>query len=208
MPRVPYKGPGMQDYVFIDLMQRLNKDRIVFMGEEVDDETANQTVALLLQLQQEDKHSPVSLYCQIPGGTYAAGMAIYDCMRNLPFDIVTLNLGMAAGTGAFLCAAGTKGKRFALPNSRYLFQQPGLYDEVSGSADDIRVEVQHVMRQRERWFRALHEFTGHGAEKLHRDFARDTYFTAPEAREYGLVDRVLEPPVKGISGERSLQANL
>eukprot|EP00166_Cyanidium_caldarium_P002543 ctg_2484.g765 len=198
MPRVPYKGPGMDDYVFVDLMQRLNKDRIIFMGEELDEETANQTVSLLLQLKDEDAVSPVTMYCQIPGGTYAGGMALYDCMQSMPYDIVTLNMGMAAGMGAFIVAGGTKGKRYALPNARFLFQQPSLFDEVNGPAEDVRTEVVNVLRQRDRWLRCLAHFCGRPVEAIVDDFRRDRYFTAPEAREYGLIDRVLEPKVKGM----------
>jgi ATP-dependent Clp protease protease subunit len=206
MPRVPYRGPGMQEYVFIDLMQRLNKDRIIFLGEEIDEEVANQTVALLLQMKEEDAVSPVNLYCQIPGGIFAAGMMIYDCMKNLPFDIVTLNMGMAASMGAFLVAGGTKGKRFALPNARFLFQQPSLLDDFEGSAEDIRTEVANVLRQRDQWLRHLADFTGHPVERIAEDFRRDRYFTASEAREYGLIDRVLEPTMKGMT--KDMEAKL
>ncbi|BAM80269.1 ATP-dependent Clp protease proteolytic subunit [Cyanidioschyzon merolae strain 10D] len=205
MPRVPYRGPGMQEYVFIDLMQRLNKDRIIFLGEEIDEEVANQTVALLLQMKEEDSVSPVRLYCQIPGGIYTAGMMIYDCVKNLPFDVITLNMGMAAGMGAFLVAGGTKGKRFALPNARFLFQQPSLLDDVEGSAEDIKTEVLNVLRQRDQWLHHLSEFTGHPVEKIKEDFRRDRYFTAAEAREYGLIDRVLEPTMKGITKDMEAQ---
>ena len=196
----------MDDYVFVDLMQRLNKDRIIFMGEELDEETANQTISLLLQLKDEDAVSPVTMYCQIPGGTYAGGMALYDCMQSMPYDIVTLNMGMAAGMGAFIVAGGTKGKRYALPNARFLFQQPNLFDEVNGPAEDVRTEVVNVLRQRDRWLRCLAHFCGRPVEAIVDDFRRDRYFTAPEAREYGLIDRVLEPKVKGM--DASMRANL
>lgn len=199
VPKVPYKAPGAQNHEFIDIFNRLYRERIIYVGQDMDDESANQIIAVLLYLENDDAKANVSMYFNCPGGTVPAGLAVYDCMQAMKYPITTLNLGLAASMGAFLVGAGTKGKRMALPNSRFLLQAPSLFDTVRGQASDVQIEVQNVLRQRERIIEGLHHFTGRSHEELKKDLSRDMYLTAPEARTYGLIDKVLMPSVKGPS---------
>lgn len=199
VPKVPYKAPGAQNHEFIDIFNRLYRERIIYVGQDLDDESANQIIAVLLYLENDDAKSNVSMYFNCPGGTVPAGLAVYDCMRAMKYPVTTLNLGLAASMGAFLVGAGTKGKRMALPNSRFLLQAPSMLDTVRGQASDIKIEVQNILKQRDRIIEGLHEFTGRSHEELKKDLARDMYLTAPEARTYGLIDKVLTPSVKGPS---------
>jgi len=199
VPRVPYKAPGSQSYEFIDIFNRLYRDRILFVSQDIDDEFANQMIAILLFLDQEDATAPVTMYFNTPGGFTNAGMAVYDCMMAMKYPIVTLNLGLAASMGAFLCGAGTKGQRMALPNSRFLIQAPGLPDLTRGVASEVALEVYEVLRQRDRIIEGFHRMTGRPIEQLRKDFNRDLYLTAYEAREYGLIDSILQPKVRGPS---------
>ena len=199
VPKVPYKAPGAQNHEFIDIFNRLYRERIIYVGQDLDDESANQIIAVLLYLENDDAKSNVSMYFNCPGGTIPAGLAVYDCMQAMKYPIVTLNLGLAASMGAFLVGAGTKGKRMSLPNARFLLQSPSLPDTVRGQASDIQIEVKNILRQRSRIIDGLHHFTGRSKEQLKKDLYRDMYLTAPEAREYGLIDRVLMPQVKGPS---------
>jgi len=192
-PKVPYKAPGQQDYQFIDVFERLARDRIIFVGQDIDDETANQIIATLLFLESEDDSSLVTMYFNSAGATTPAGFAVYDCMRNMKFPIATLNLGLAASMGAFLCATGTKGKRMALPNSRFLIQAPSLPDGVQGQAEDVAIEVRHTLNMRDKYARGLERSTGRNYDLIMEDLKRDFYLTAYEAREYGVIDLVLPP---------------
>lgn len=193
VPKVPYKAPGAQNHEFIDIFNRLYRERIIYVGQDLDDESANQIIAVLLYLDQTDSKGGVQMYFNSPGGTMPAGLAVYDCMRAMKYDITTINLGLAASMGAFLVAAGTNGKRMALPNSRFLLQAPSLFDPVRGQASDVSIEVQNILRQRDRMINGLVEFTGKNEEDVRKDLKRDMYLTAPEAREYGLIDKVLLP---------------
>lgn len=196
MPKVPYKAPGAQNHEFIDIFNRLYRERIIYVGQDLDDEQANQIIAVMLYLENDDANANVSFYFNCPGGTVAAGLAIYDCMRAMRFPVVTINLGLAASMSAFLVGAGTKGKRLALPNSRFLLQAPSLNDAVRGQASDIEIEVKNILSQRKRIVSGLQEFTGRSEDEISKDLARDMYLTAPEARTYGLIDQVLLPQVK------------
>lgn len=199
VPKVPYKAPGAQSYEFIDIFNRLYRERIMYIGQDLDDEVANQTIAVMLYLEQEDKEKPVSMYFNSPGGTVPAGLAVYDCMQAMSYPINTLNLGLAASMGAFLVGAGTKGRRMSLPNARFLLQAPSMFDAVRGQASDVAIEVRQILKQRERMIEGLCKFTGRSYEEVKKDLQRDMYLTAPEAREYGLIDQVLMPSVKGPS---------
>lgn len=195
VPKVPYKAPGTQNYEFIDIFNRLYRERIIYVGQDLDDETANQIIAVLLYLEQDDANGVVQMYFNSPGGTVPAGLAVYDCMQAMKYPITTINLGLAASMGAFLVGAGTKGRRMALPNSRFLLQSPSLPDVVKGQASDVEIEVKNILAQRNRIIDGLHYFTGRSREQLKNDLSRDMYLTAPEAREYGLIDKVLTPQV-------------
>uniref|UniRef100_A0A7S1ERY9 ATP-dependent Clp protease proteolytic subunit n=1 Tax=Timspurckia oligopyrenoides TaxID=708627 RepID=A0A7S1ERY9_9RHOD len=192
-PRVPYKAPGQQEYQFMDVFERLARDRIMFVGQDIDDETANQMIATLLFLESEDANSPVTIYFNSAGATTNAGFAVYDCLQSMKFPICTLNLGLAASMSAFLCAVGTKGSRLALPNARFLIQAPSLPDGIQGQAEDIAIEVRHTLSMRDKYALGLHKSTGRSLEKIMEDLKRDFYLTAYEAREYGLIDKVLQP---------------
>eukprot|EP00170_Pyropia_yezoensis_P006192 contig_25184_g6211 len=193
VPKVPYKAPGQQTYEFIDVFNRLYRERIVYINQDMDDETANQTIAVLLYLEQEDAVAPVQMYFNCAGGTTAAGLAVWDCMRSVKYPIATLNLGLAASISALLVAAGTPGKRSALPNARFLLQAPNLPEGVRGQASDIAVEVKEVLRQRDRFAAALNKLTGQTEEKIKEVMQRDFYLSAPEAVQFGLIDKVLSP---------------
>ncbi|CAN8066265.1 unnamed protein product [Agarophyton chilense] len=199
VPKVPYKAPGAQSHEFIDIFNRLYRERIIYVGQDLDDESANQIIAVLLYLENDDAKANVSMYFNCPGGTIPAGLAVYDCMRAMKYPVVTLNLGLAASMSAFLVAAGTKGKRMALPNSRFLLQSPSLLDTVRGQASDVAIEVRNILNQRNRIIDGLNQFTGRSTDQLKKDLSRDMYLTAPEARTYGLIDNVLMPQVKGPS---------
>lgn len=199
VPKVPYKAPGSQNHEFIDIFNRMYRERIIYVGQDLDDESANQIIAVLLYLENDDAQKNVSMYFNCPGGSVPAGLAVYDCIQAMRFPVVTINLGLAAAMGAFLVGAGTKGKRMALPNSRFLIQSPSLPDTVMGQASDVKIEVQNILSQRSRIIDGFHHFTGRSHEQLKKDLSRDMYLTAPEAREYGLIDKVLLPQAQGPS---------
>ncbi len=174
-----------------DIFSRLLNDRIVFLHEEVNDVTAGLVVAQLLYLEAQDPDKDISLYINSPGGSISSGMAIYDTMRYIKCDVSTICIGMAASMGAFLLAAGTKGKRFALPNSEILIHQPSG-SGIQGQASDIKIHAEHIIHTREKMNRMLAEMTGRPISDIVRDTERDTYMSAEEAKNYGIIDTVLE----------------
>lgn len=173
-----------------DIYSRLLKERIIFLGEEVNDESANLVVAQLLFLESEDPSKDISLYINSPGGSISAGMAIYDTMQYIKCDVSTICVGMAASMGAFLLAGGTKGKRKALPNAEILIHQP--LGGAQGQATEIEIAARHIIRTKERMNRLLAQNTGKSYEDLVKDTDRDNWMTAQEAVEYGLIDSVFE----------------
>ena len=172
-----------------DIYSRLLKERIVFLGDEVNDVTANLVVAQLLFLEAEDPDKDIQLYINSPGGSVSAGFAIYDTMQYIKPDVSTICMGMAASMGAFLLAAGTKGKRFALPNADIMIHQP--LGGAKGQAEDIRIQAEKIIEIRERINKILAERTGQPLEKVSKDTDRDYYMTAQEAKEYGIIDEVI-----------------
>lgn len=172
-----------------DIYSRLLKERIVFLGDEVNDVTANLVVAQLLFLEAEDPDKDIQLYINSPGGSVSAGFAIFDTMQYIKPDVSTICMGMAASMGAFLLAAGTKGKRFALPNADIMIHQP--LGGAKGQAEDIRIQAEKIIEIRERINKILSERTGQPLEKVARDTDRDYYMTAEEAKEYGIIDEVI-----------------
>lgn len=185
-----------------DIYSRLLKDRIIFLGGAIDDEVANLIVAQLLFLEAEDPEKEIFLYINSPGGSITAGMAIFDTMQYIRPDVHTICVGLAASMGAFLLAAGAKGKRTALPNSEILIHQP-LMGGLSGQATEIEIHTRQLLRTREKMNRILAERTGQTIEKISADTDRDHYMTADEAHEYGLVDEVLEKlPIKTAKKEK------
>ena len=173
-----------------DIYSRLLKDRIVFLGDEVNDTTASLVVAQLLFLEAEDPDKDIYLYINSPGGVVTAGMAIYDTMQYIKPDVVTVCMGMAASMGAFLLSSGAKGKRFALPNSEIMIHQP--LGGAKGQATDIEIHTKNILRTKERLNRILSENTGQDYETVVKDTERDNFMTAQEAKEYGLVDAVIQ----------------
>ncbi len=173
-----------------DIYSRLLKDRIIFLGEEINDVTASLVVAQLLFLESEDPDKDINLYINSPGGSISAGMAIYDTMNYIKCDVSTICIGMAASMGAFLLAAGTKGKRLALPNSEIMIHQP--LGGMQGQATDIKIHTDHILAIKDRMNRILSQNTGQPLEKIQVDTERDNFMTAPMAQAYGLIDKVIE----------------
>ena len=191
MSLVPYvveqTNRGERSY---DIFSRLLNDRIIFLGEEINDTTASLVVAQLLYLEAQDPDKDIQMYINSPGGSVTAGMAIYDTMQYIKCDVSTICLGMAASMGAFLLAAGAKGKRFALPNSEIMIHQPS--GGAQGQATDISIHANHILRVKDKLNRILSEKTGQPLEVIARDTERDNFMTAQEALEYGLIDKVIE----------------
>ncbi|EGK14795.1 ATP-dependent Clp endopeptidase proteolytic subunit ClpP [Kroppenstedtia eburnea] len=172
-----------------DLYSRLLKDRIIFIGSPIDDSVANSVMAQMLFLAADDPDKEISLYINSPGGSITAGMAIYDTMQYIKPDVSTICVGMAASMGAFLLAAGTKGKRYALPNSEVMIHQP--LGGVRGQAADIQIHAEWILKTRKRIYEILAGRTGQPLSKIERDSDRDFFMDAQEAKEYGLVDQVM-----------------
>jgi ATP-dependent Clp protease protease subunit len=178
-------GPGS------DLNQRLLRERIVFLGTQVDQESANRICAELLLLEAQDSERDISLYINSPGGSVTDGLAIYDTMQYVACDIRTICLGMAASMGQFLLCAGTPGKRFALPHSRILMHQPSM-GGMQGQASDIAIQAEQIVYLKRMLAERISFHTGQTVEKIETDSDRDRWFTAQEAREYGFIDAVIE----------------
>ena len=179
-------GRGERAY---DIYSRLLKERVIFLVGEVNDYTANSVVAQLLFLESENPEKDISFYINSPGGSVSAGMAIYDTMNFIKPDVSTLCTGMAASMGAFLLSAGTKGKRFSLPNSKVMIHQP--LGGTRGQATEIEILAREILKTREQLNRILAENTGQPLEKIQLDTERDYYLSADEAKEYGLIDQVI-----------------
>ena len=172
-----------------DLYSRLLEDRIIFLSGEIDDAVANTVVAQLIYLEGKDPGKDISLYINSPGGSVSAGMAIYDTMNYIKCDVSTICIGMAASMGAFLLAGGTKGKRFALPNSEIMIHQP--LGGARGQATEIEIAAKHILRTRAKLNGILAERTGQPLEVIERDTERDNYMSADEAKAYGLIDEIM-----------------
>ncbi|AFY65360.1 ATP-dependent Clp protease proteolytic subunit [Geitlerinema sp. PCC 7407] len=190
VPKVPYRMPGETYTQWIDIYNRLYRERIIFLGRDVDDEIANQIIAVMLYLDSEDPGKDIILYINSPGGMVTAGMAIYDTMQHVKSDVVTICVGLAASMGSFLLAAGTKGKRLALPHSRIMIHQPS--GGTRGQATDIEIEAREILRIRQELNGIYAKNTGQPIEKIEKDMDRDFFMSAYEAKEYGLIDRVIE----------------
>ena len=192
-PSVPYRLPGSQYERWVDIYTRLGVERILFLGQEVNAGVANALVAQMLYLDSDDSSKPIYLYINSPGGSVTAGLAIYDTIQYVKSDVVTICVGLAASMGAFLLAAGTKGKRLALPHSRIMIHQP-LGGTSQRQASDIEIEAREILRLKDQLNQQLAEMTGQNLEKLEKDTDRDYFLSAAEALEYGLIDRVISNP--------------
>ncbi|CDA90288.1 aTP-dependent Clp protease proteolytic subunit [Firmicutes bacterium CAG:238] len=191
MALVPYvieqTSRGERSY---DIYSRLLKDRIIFIGEQIDEHIASLVVAQLLFLEAEDPEKDICIYINSPGGSVTAGMAIYDTMQYIKPDVSTICVGMAASMGAFLLSSGTKGKRYALPNAEIMIHQP--LGGVNGQAEDIKIHAERILKTREKLNRILASNTGQPLDKIEHDTDRDNFMGAEEACQYGLVDKVIE----------------
>lgn len=187
---IPYvieqTGRGERSY---DIYSRLLKDRIIFIGEEIDEHIASLVVAQLLFLEAEDPEKDICIYINSPGGSVTAGMAIYDTMKYIKPDISTICIGMAASMGAFLLSSGTKGKRYALPNAEIMIHQP--LGGVRGQASDIQIHAEWMLKTKQKLNRILSENTGKSLEVIEKDTDRDNFMSADEAADYGLIDKVI-----------------
>ena len=190
MSLIPYvveqTNRGERSY---DIFSRLLNDRIIFLGEEVNDTTASLVVAQLLYLEAQDPDKDIQMYINSPGGSVTAGMAIYDTMQYIKCDVSTICIGMAASMGAFLLSAGTKGKRIALPHSEIMIHQP--LGGAQGQASDIKIRAELILRTRDMLNKILSENTGKPIEQIEKDTDRDNFMTAEQALEYGLIDRII-----------------
>ena len=190
MALVPYvleqTSRGERSY---DIYSRLLKDRIIFIGEQIDENTASVVVAQLLFLEAEDPDKDISIYINSPGGSVTAGMAIYDTMQYIKPDVSTICIGMAASMGAFLLSSGAKGKRYALPNAEIMIHQP--LGGVQGQAEDIKIHAEWILKTREKLNRILSENTGQPLDIIEKDTDRDNFMGAEEAAAYGLIDKVV-----------------
>ena len=174
-----------------DIFSRLLRERIIFLGTEIDDDVANSIVAQMLLLDSENPEKDIMLYINSPGGSVTAGFAIYDTMQHIRADVQTICLGQAASMGAFLLSSGAKGKRLALPNSRIMIHQP--LGGAKGQATDIEIEAKEIMRMKKELTSILAENSGQDIEKVQKDCERDYYMSAAQAVEYGLIDKVITP---------------
>ena len=192
VPRVPYQLPGQPYSDWINIYDRLYRERIIFLGRGINDGLANQIIAVMLYLDSEDNSKPIYLYINSPGGSVTAGMAIYDTIQHIKSDVVTICVGLAASMGAFLLAAGTKGKRLALPHSRIMIHQPLGGIQGRRQATDIEIEAKEILRIRDQLNQIMAFHTEQPIEKIQKDTDRDFFMSAEEAKEYGIIDKVIE----------------
>lgn len=190
MPLIPYvvEKSGREERTY-DIYSRLLKDRIIFLGQQVDDQISNSLVAQMLFLMSDDPKADIHLYINSPGGSITAGMAIYDTMQFVSCDVATYCIGQAASMGAVLLTAGAPGKRFALPNARIMIHQP--LAGMQGTAREVEIHVEELRRIKKRMNEILIEHTGHSLEKIENDTDRDRFMSAEEARDYQLIDKVV-----------------
>ena len=186
---IEHTSKGERSY---DIFSRLLKERIIFLSEQVDSASASLVIAQLLFLDAEDPGKDIYLYINSPGGSITDGMAIYDTIQYIKSDVCTICVGMAASMGAVLLASGTKGKRYALPNSEILIHQPLIGGGLSGQATEVKIHADHLVATREKLNKVLSERTGQSIETIQKDTERDNYMTAQQAKEYGLIDEIME----------------
>jgi len=192
VPKVAYRVPGSNSADWVDIYNRLYRERIIFLGQEIDDELANQIIGVMLYLDQEDNTKPIYLYINCPGGSVISGLALYDCMNHIASEVITINVGLAASMASFILSGGSKGKRLALPSSRVMIHQP--MGGAQGQAEDIKVEAAQIMKIRDNIVKLYSMQTGQTQEQITKDLDRDNFMSAHQALEYGLIDRVIELP--------------
>lgn len=197
-PMVPYKAPGSDYAQFIDIYSRMFRDRIMFIGKYIDENAANEIISIILYLRKEDPTGDITLYFNVPGADLRPSLAVYDLIEQTRqnCEITTVNLGLCAGMGAFLCGSGTKGKRCAMPNARFLLHRTGMDNVFQGQASDIGLEVANMKVMNDKMEKELMKMTGQTAERVLLDMKRDYYLSSDEAVRYGLIDKVLLPAKK------------
>jgi len=190
VPKVAYRIPGAPNAEWVDIYNRLYRERIIFLGKEIDDRLANEIIGVLLYLDSEDNTKPIYLYINSPGGSVISGLAVYDTMQHIKSPVVTINVGLAASMASFLLAAGENGKRMALPNSRTMIHQ--AVGGAQGQAEDIKVEAQQILSIHENIVGLYANMTGKDPTIVCADLQRDNFMSAEQAKEYGLIDRVIQ----------------
>lgn len=190
IPKVAYRIPGAPNADWVDIYDRLYRERIIFLGKEIDDKLANQIIGVLLYLDSEDSTKPIYLYINSAGGSVIAGLAVYDTMQHIKSPVVTINVGLAASMASFLLASGEKGKRLALPHSRIMIHQ--AMGGAQGQAEDIKVEATQILQIHENLVSMYAKMTGKEADVIREDLQRDNFMSAEEAKEYGLIDQVIQ----------------
>lgn len=200
VPKVAYRHPGAPTAEWVDIYNRLYRERIIFLGKEIDDKLANQIIGVLLYLDSEDSTKPIYLYINSLGGNVIAGLAIYDTLQHIKSPVVTINVGMAASMASFLLAAGERGKRLALPHSRVMIHQ--AMGGVQGQAEDIKVEAQQILTIHESIVQMYSRMTGKPSESVRADLLRDNFMSAEEAKAYGIIDQVIQIEDLGLGKRR------
>lgn len=190
VPKVAYRIPGAPNAEWVDIYNRLYRERIIFLGKEIDDRLANEIIGVLLYLDSEDNNKPIYLYINSPGGSVISGLALYDTMQHIKSPVVTINVGLAASMASFLLASGEKGKRLALPHSRTMIHQ--AVGGAQGQAEDIKVEATQILQIHENLVRMYARMTGKPADTVRQDLMRDNFMSAEEAKEYGIIDQVIK----------------
>ncbi|CAE7919396.1 clpP2 [Symbiodinium sp. KB8] len=190
VPKVAYRVPGAPNAEWVDIYNRLYRERIIFIGKEIDDKLANEVIGVLLYLDSEDNNKPIYLYINSAGGSVIAGLSIYDTMQHIKSPVITINVGLAASMASFLLAAGEKGKRIALPHSRIMIHQ--AMGGAQGQAEDIKVEAQQILQIHENIVRMYSRVTGKDQDTIRADLMRDNFMSAEQAKDYGLIDQVIQ----------------
>jgi len=189
VPKVAYRIPGAPNAEWVDIYNRMYRERIIFLGKEIDDRLANEIIGVLLYLDSEDNSKPIYLYINSAGGSVLAGMAIYDTMQHIKSPVITINVGLAASMASFLLASGEKGRRIALPHSRVMIHQ--AMGGAQGQAEDIKVEAQQILQIHDNIVGMYARMTGQPEDTIRKDLMRDNFMSADQAKEYGLVDQVI-----------------
>ena len=192
VPRVAYKLPGAMQADWVDIYNRLYRERITFLGQEINDAKVNEMIAVMLFADSEDPNKPQYLYINSPGGSVIAGLSLYDTIGHVNSEVITVNVGMSASMASFILGAGSRGKRIALPHSRVMIHQPMGGSE--GQAEDVRVEAEQIMRIKNTLVTMYADMTGQTRERLLSDLDRDNYMSAQQALDYGLIDRIIASP--------------
>jgi len=189
VPKVAYRIPGAPNAEWVDIYNRMYRERIIFLGKEIDDKLANEIIGVLLYLDSEDNKKPIYIYINSAGGSVIAGLSIYDTMQHIKSPVITINVGLAASMASFLLAAGEKGKRMALPHSRVMIHQ--AMGGAQGQAEDIKVEATQILQIHENVVRMYSRMTGKETEQIRKDLMRDNFMSAEQAKEYGIIDQVI-----------------